>query len=130
MSHDIQVVRKYVENRGAEDDDGRRLRQVVSSTAPARGVKKYYYMMRSWPRRIQYDDDAGGSEAGGVVSVRRGLVAGEIGSTPPKCMSKCSKCTPCTAVRVAIQPGRSNVRLMEYYPEAWRCKCRDKIYMP
>lgn len=53
-----------------------------------------------------------------------------IGSTPPNCASKCAKCTPCNAVRVPIQPGRKAVGLMEYYPEAWRCKCKNKLFMP
>lgn len=71
--------------------------------------------------------------AGSYGSRGRGLIIskrGRIGSTPPKCVSKCSKCTPCMAVRVPIQPGRTKVSLMEYYPEAWRCKCKNKLYMP
>jgi len=50
------------------------------------------------------------------------------GSSPPSCKSKCGKCVPCKPVHVPIQPGRK--RTFEYYPEAWRCKCGNKLYMP
>ncbi|KAI5062953.1 hypothetical protein GOP47_0021500 [Adiantum capillus-veneris] len=61
---------------------------------------------------------------------RRDLIVGALGSTPPKCVKKCSRCTPCDAIRVPIQPGRTKVSIMEYYPEAWKCKCKNKLYMP
>lgn len=51
-----------------------------------------------------------------------------VGSKPPSCVSKCKSCTPCTPVRVPVQPGTPNTS--EYYPEAWRCKCGGKLYMP
>ncbi|CAK9326907.1 unnamed protein product [Citrullus colocynthis] len=57
---------------------------------------------------------------------RRGL--GGPGSSPPRCASKCGKCTPCTAVHVPVPPGTPVTA--EYYPEAWRCKCGNKLYMP
>ncbi|KAL0551109.1 hypothetical protein IC582_010191 [Cucumis melo] len=50
------------------------------------------------------------------------------GSSPPTCRSKCGSCRPCTAVHVPIQPGLSLP--LEYYPEAWRCKCGNTLYMP
>ncbi|KAG6393101.1 hypothetical protein SASPL_147331 [Salvia splendens] len=50
------------------------------------------------------------------------------GSSPPSCRSKCGPCTPCEAVHVVIHPGFTSK--LEYYPEAWRCKCRDKIFFP
>uniref|UniRef100_A0A7N0V9A1 Epidermal patterning factor-like protein n=1 Tax=Kalanchoe fedtschenkoi TaxID=63787 RepID=A0A7N0V9A1_KALFE len=50
------------------------------------------------------------------------------GSSPPSCRSKCGRCAPCRAVHVAIQPGLS--KPLEYYPEAWRCKCRNNLFMP
>ncbi|XP_074294679.1 EPIDERMAL PATTERNING FACTOR-like protein 4 [Silene latifolia] len=59
-------------------------------------------------------------------STRRDLLG--PGSAPPTCRSKCGKCTPCKAVHVPIQPGVSMP--LEYYPEAWRCKCGNKLYMP
>ncbi|KAF6141189.1 hypothetical protein GIB67_018279 [Kingdonia uniflora] len=55
-------------------------------------------------------------------------VLNRLGSSPPSCRSKCGRCWPCRAVRVAIQPGRSVP--LEYYPEAWRCKCGNKLFMP
>ncbi|KAM7488370.1 hypothetical protein LguiB_025854 [Lonicera macranthoides] len=53
---------------------------------------------------------------------------GGLGSSPPKCRSKCGTCSPCKPVHVPIQPGLSMP--LEYYPEAWRCKCRNKLFMP
>ncbi|KAF8100640.1 hypothetical protein N665_0219s0017 [Sinapis alba] len=53
---------------------------------------------------------------------------GGPGSSPPTCRSKCGKCQPCKPVHVPIQPGMSIP--LEYYPEAWRCKCGDKLFMP
>ncbi|CAN8324501.1 unnamed protein product [Cochlearia groenlandica] len=50
------------------------------------------------------------------------------GSAPPTCRSKCGKCNPCKPVRVTVQPGLSIP--LEYYPEAWRCKCGNKVFMP
>ncbi|XP_044495837.1 EPIDERMAL PATTERNING FACTOR-like protein 6 [Mangifera indica] len=50
------------------------------------------------------------------------------GSSPPRCISKCGKCTPCKPVHVPVPPGTPVTA--EYYPEAWRCKCGNKLYMP
>ncbi|KDP40229.1 hypothetical protein JCGZ_02227 [Jatropha curcas] len=50
------------------------------------------------------------------------------GSSPPTCRSKCGRCLPCKPVHVPIQPGLSMP--LEYYPEAWRCKCGNKLFMP
>ncbi|KAG0455059.1 hypothetical protein HPP92_024351 [Vanilla planifolia] len=50
------------------------------------------------------------------------------GSSPPTCRWRCGQCAPCRPVHVAIQPGRSVP--LEYYPEAWRCKCANKLFMP
>ncbi|PIN17789.1 hypothetical protein CDL12_09549 [Handroanthus impetiginosus] len=60
------------------------------------------------------------------VMARRRL--GGPGSSPPSCRSKCGRCAPCKAVHVPIQPGMSTP--LEYYPEAWRCKCGNKLFMP
>ncbi|KAK3148308.1 hypothetical protein QOZ80_3BG0293400 [Eleusine coracana subsp. coracana] len=60
------------------------------------------------------------------TAARRGLVG--PGSSPPTCRSRCGGCRPCRPVHVAIQPGMSFP--LEYYPEAWRCKCGNKLYMP
>ncbi|KAK8984261.1 hypothetical protein V6N11_029578 [Hibiscus sabdariffa] len=51
------------------------------------------------------------------------------GSQPPPCRSNCGSCSPCKPVHVPIKPGLRMMPL-EYYPEAWRCKCGDKIFMP
>ncbi|KAI5084795.1 hypothetical protein GOP47_0000964 [Adiantum capillus-veneris] len=51
-----------------------------------------------------------------------------VGSRPPSCLSKCGTCKPCTPVRIPVPPGTPTIS--EYYPEAWRCKCGGKLYMP
>ncbi|KAJ0035370.1 hypothetical protein Pint_24746 [Pistacia integerrima] len=62
---------------------------------------------------------------GGVQAQKR--LSGP-GSSPPTCRSKCGNCSPCKPVHVPIQPGMSMP--LEYYPEAWRCKCGNKLFMP
>ncbi|XP_019461643.1 PREDICTED: uncharacterized protein LOC109360898 [Lupinus angustifolius] len=59
---------------------------------------------------------------------RRLLLGGGPGSFPPRCTSKCGNCTPCKPVHVPVPPGTPVTA--EYYPEAWRCKCGNKYYMP
>ncbi|TYH55749.1 hypothetical protein ES332_D09G256700v1 [Gossypium tomentosum] len=51
------------------------------------------------------------------------------GSSPPSCRSNCGSCSPCQPVHVPIQPGLV-MKPLEYYPEAWRCKCGNNIFMP
>ncbi|XP_022875635.1 EPIDERMAL PATTERNING FACTOR-like protein 4 [Olea europaea var. sylvestris] len=63
-------------------------------------------------------------EEGGLT--RRRL--GGPGSWPPTCRSKCGRCSPCKPVHVPIQPSLSIP--LEYYPEAWRCKCGNNLFMP
>ncbi|XP_030543465.1 EPIDERMAL PATTERNING FACTOR-like protein 4 [Rhodamnia argentea] len=60
-------------------------------------------------------------------TARRRLLAGP-GSSPPTCRAKCGRCSPCKPVHVPIHPGLSLP--LEYYPEAWRCKCGSKLFMP
>ncbi|PIA45046.1 hypothetical protein AQUCO_01700537v1 [Aquilegia coerulea] len=62
-----------------------------------------------------------------VLMMSRRRLSGP-GSSPPTCRIKCGRCTPCKAVHVPIQPGVSVP--LEYYPEAWRCKCHNKLFMP
>lgn len=61
-----------------------------------------------------------------MSSARRYL--GGLGSSPPRCLRKCGTCTPCNPVHVPVPPGTPVTA--EYYPEAWRCKCGNKLYMP
>ncbi|KAJ0979224.1 hypothetical protein J5N97_014698 [Dioscorea zingiberensis] len=53
---------------------------------------------------------------------------GGPGSYPPRCAGKCGRCAPCLAVHVTVPPGTPTPA--EYYPEAWRCKCGNRYYMP
>ncbi|EEF44634.1 conserved hypothetical protein, partial [Ricinus communis] len=61
-----------------------------------------------------------------LITTRR-ILSGP-GSSPPRCISKCGSCTPCKPVHVPVPPGTPVTT--EYYPEAWRCKCGNKLYMP
>ncbi|OMP02324.1 EPIDERMAL PATTERNING FACTOR-like protein 4 [Corchorus olitorius] len=61
------------------------------------------------------------------LSLARRFLSGP-GSSPPRCTSKCGSCTPCKPVHVPVPPGTPVTA--EYYPEAWRCKCGNKLYMP
>uniref|UniRef100_A0A0D9WHP3 Epidermal patterning factor-like protein n=1 Tax=Leersia perrieri TaxID=77586 RepID=A0A0D9WHP3_9ORYZ len=63
------------------------------------------------------------------VGVGRRLLSGGPGSYPPRCTSKCGSCSPCSPVHVSVPPGAVLVTT-EYYPEAWRCKCRNRLFMP
>ncbi|KAF7120330.1 hypothetical protein RHSIM_Rhsim13G0061100 [Rhododendron simsii] len=58
---------------------------------------------------------------------RRRLLGGP-GSWPPRCMSKCGRCSPCKPIHVPVPPGTPVTT--EYYPEAWRCKCGNRLFMP
>ncbi|TVU36655.1 hypothetical protein EJB05_18598 [Eragrostis curvula] len=71
--------------------------------------------------------DQGCSRDGGQWQRRRLLSEGP-GSYPPRCASKCGACSPCYPVHVAVPPGVPVTT--EYYPEAWRCKCGNRLYMP
>ncbi|XAR57281.1 hypothetical protein NMG60_11025359 [Bertholletia excelsa] len=73
--------------------------------------------------------EGGRTSSGGklpVAAARRRL--GGPGSSPPTCKSKCGQCTPCEVVHVPIHPG--STAPLEYYPEAWRCRCGDKLFLP
>nr|XP_011461427.1 PREDICTED: EPIDERMAL PATTERNING FACTOR-like protein 6 isoform X2 [Fragaria vesca subsp. vesca] len=61
------------------------------------------------------------------LSLARRYLSGP-GSSPPRCNSKCGRCTPCKPVHVPVPPGTPVTA--EYYPEAWRCKCGNRLYMP
>ncbi|XP_073272366.1 EPIDERMAL PATTERNING FACTOR-like protein 5 [Primulina huaijiensis] len=65
-------------------------------------------------------------EVADAVTTRRRLAG--LGSSPPTCRSKCGWCSPCKPVHLPIHPGL--FRPLEYYPEAWRCKCGNKLFMP
>ena len=69
-----------------------------------------------------------GCYTGGQWRRRRRLLADGPGSYPPRCTSKCGDCSPCYPVHVAVPPGVPVTT--EYYPEAWRCKCGNRLYMP
>ncbi|XP_042504060.1 EPIDERMAL PATTERNING FACTOR-like protein 6 [Macadamia integrifolia] len=76
--------------------------------------------------RIAVKEGEGKWERSMISFTRRYLRV--VGSSPPRCMSKCGKCTPCKPVHVPVPPGTPVTT--EYYPEAWRCKCGNKLFMP
>lgn len=67
-------------------------------------------------------------DGGSTVRSKKGFMMSLPGSSPPRCASKCGKCRPCKPVHVPVPPGTPVTT--EYYPEAWRCKCGNKLYMP
>ena len=59
-------------------------------------------------------------------AVRRRLIG--PGSSPPTCHARCGRCFPCRPIHVAVHPAM--IVPLDYYPEAWRCKCRSRLFMP
>ncbi|KAK4757673.1 hypothetical protein SAY87_018974 [Trapa incisa] len=102
-----------------------------SSAAP---LPQYYGSSRQAAATQEATDDrtsrmklaAGGRGFDSVDQLRQG--PREIGSSPPTCQSKCGQCSPCQPVHVPFHPGIGLP--LEYYPEAWRCKCGSKLFMP
>lgn len=70
--------------------------------------------------------------SGGTVmsNVKDEAVRALVGSSPPNCVKKCGACTPCKSVLVPIHTNNLPATPAEYYPEAWRCQCRGKMYNP
>ncbi|PKA67228.1 Epidermal patterning factor-like protein 6 [Apostasia shenzhenica] len=66
----------------------------------------------------------------GPAAAHRGLLG--PGSSPPRCTHKCGRCRPCLAVHVPVPPaGTPGIPATdEYYPEAWRCKCGNRLFKP
>ncbi|XP_057424972.1 EPIDERMAL PATTERNING FACTOR-like protein 5 [Lotus japonicus] len=71
------------------------------------------------------EENENGSQFTAVADQKR---LGGPGSSPPSCRSKCGWCSPCQPVHIPVQPGL--IIRLEYYPEAWRCKCGNKLFMP
>ncbi|XP_076956555.1 uncharacterized protein LOC143631800 isoform X2 [Bidens hawaiensis] len=61
-----------------------------------------------------------------TTASRRRLIG--PGSSPLRCARKCGWCSPCKPVHVSVPPGTPVTT--EYNPEAWRCKCGNRLYMP
>ncbi|WVZ02074.1 hypothetical protein V8G54_022880 [Vigna mungo] len=56
-----------------------------------------------------------------------------IGSTPPSCLFKCEKCTPCKPIVVPLPPVQmqsNTVFHTEPKEEVWKCTCGGKLYNP
>ncbi|KAG4984271.1 hypothetical protein AAZX31_10G231800 [Glycine max] len=77
-------------------------------------------------KQLNQEEKQNGSPVDRVVAEEKRF--GGPGSSPPSCRSKCGWCSPCFPVHVPVQPGL--IIRLEYYPEAWRCKCGNKLFMP
>nr|ADE76585.1 unknown [Picea sitchensis] len=66
----------------------------------------------------------GGEQASPGTSSTRALV----GSSPPDCRLKCKRCSPCVRVKVPIHLRSATSQ--DYYPEVWKCKCKNWLYNP
>ncbi|XP_024377782.1 EPIDERMAL PATTERNING FACTOR-like protein 6 [Physcomitrium patens] len=53
-----------------------------------------------------------------------------VGSSPPTCLGKCGACIPCNPIHVSIGSPHGALTQQEYYPEVWRCKCGNRLFMP
>eukprot|EP00250_Pteridium_aquilinum_P013318 c21269_g2_i1 orf=468-986(-) len=82
--------------------------------------------MPRFHRQLLANGASAGESSGTTDQAMRALV----GSSPPKCVKKCGACTPCKSVLVPIHTNYQPEAPTEYYPEAWRCQCKGKIYNP
>lgn len=57
-----------------------------------------------------------------------------VGSSPPSCQGKCGSCVPCSPIHTSVGSSTGStagsLTQQEYYPEVWRCKCGNKLYVP
>ncbi|WVZ02113.1 hypothetical protein V8G54_022919 [Vigna mungo] len=64
-----------------------------------------------------------------------------IGSSPPTCISRCEKCTPCKPILVPLTPpaalqthsaSKQHDTASQQSPQAliWKCTCGGKLYNP
>lgn len=101
---------------------------VAAAGRPARvSAAVLQHMRRTGSSALLIRSSTSSTDDGNAAADPRRRLVGP-GSSPPTCRSRCGRCTPCRAVRVAIQPGIGTQ--WEYYPEVWRCKCGSKLYMP
>ncbi|KAL3517968.1 hypothetical protein ACH5RR_020557 [Cinchona calisaya] len=96
----------------------------LKSRSPLTGKADFYLQIQG----VQTFETRNGVEMTTRVAVGGRKLLGGPGSSPPRCISKCGRCTPCRPVHVPVPPGTPVTA--EYYPEAWRCKCGNKLYMP
>lgn len=71
----------------------------------------------------------------------KGQMKTVLGSSPPRCVNKCSSCRPCTATLV-VPPHHHKMNNLKattpyhyegdetYYLLSWKCRCRDKLFQP
>ncbi|KMT05446.1 hypothetical protein BVRB_7g175730 [Beta vulgaris subsp. vulgaris] len=90
-----------------------------------------YFNCKNHDLKLQKQLSNGGekirSHSKNEVDIARRILRG-LGSSPPRCASKCGQCTPCKPVHIPVPPGTPVTA--EYYPEAWRCQCGNRLYMP
>ncbi|CAA6658499.1 unnamed protein product [Spirodela intermedia] len=70
----------------------------------------------------------GGGEPAGRRRRRRPEATRRARVVPAHVPRQVRQVLPCRPVHVAVHPGR--IIPLDYYPEAWRCKCGSKLFMP
>ncbi|KAA8543669.1 hypothetical protein F0562_021585 [Nyssa sinensis] len=105
----------------------------INSKTPCLDIRclltgKANFYSQELERSMEKMNDDQGNRGISFSMPRTRRILGGPGSSPPRCTSKCGRCTPCKPVHVPVPPGTPVTA--EYYPEAWRCKCGNKLYMP
>ncbi|KAA8549493.1 hypothetical protein F0562_001177 [Nyssa sinensis] len=100
---------------------------------PLTGKADFYFQLQKYERsteKVKNEEiiESEGNRGDSVSLARTRRFLSGPGSWPPRCTSKCGGCTPCKPVHVPVPPGTPVTT--EYYPEAWRCKCGNKLYIP
>ncbi|KAI5068002.1 hypothetical protein GOP47_0016347 [Adiantum capillus-veneris] len=106
--------------------------QAASTGANIEGIKGQGTMLYSKPCAIDHSRVLE-HMAVGVGSKRMMTSKMRVGSTVPSCTLQCGYCMPCVAVHVPVHPRgekHNQMGVLEYYPEAWRCKCKNKLFVP
>ncbi|XP_021716742.1 EPIDERMAL PATTERNING FACTOR-like protein 6 [Chenopodium quinoa] len=100
---------------------------LFTSPSSSRDMKLYMLNCRNHELQQVQKIINGATSSKDESNVARRILRG-IGSSPPRCASKCGKCRPCRPVHVPVPPGTPVTA--EYYPEAWKCKCGNRLYTP
>lgn len=63
-----------------------------------------------------------------------------MGSSPPRCVNRCSSCRPCMAALVIVGEQQEKVigddvinrreKEDSYYLLSWKCRCGDQFFPP
>ncbi|KAI5054068.1 hypothetical protein GOP47_0019676 [Adiantum capillus-veneris] len=120
------AVSMGMKSRTSNESQKLGLRRLNSQSRPSHNLPTMIRLTRFHHRRMLARRDGAIGASDSADQAMRALV----GSSPPKCIKKCGKCTPCKSVLVPIHTTNSPATPAEYYPEAWRCQCKGKLYNP